>query len=223
MQSERRRKLLLKLANHIMRLPSAGIRLIAIDGVDGAGKTIFADELEQILSSLGTRTIRASVDGFHNPRAVRYRLGKSSPDGFYLDSYDYVSLRKELLDPLGTSGSRLYRKAVFNHVTDERLATPIEAAATGTVLVMDGIFLHRPELRDYWNLSVFLQVPFEISIPRGAGRGEGFGSPDPEAESNLRYIEGQKRYLRECNPQEQATYVIDNSDLNSPYIFVSGR
>ena len=59
-------------------------------------------------------------------------------------------------------------------------------------------------------------MPFDVSIPRGASRGHGFGDPDPNAESNRRYVEGQKLYLATCAPQSRATVVIDNRDLDAP-------
>ena len=85
-----------------------------------------------------------------------------------------------------------------------------------SILVFDGIFLHRLELRHYWDVSVFLKVGFSTSIPRGAARGE--GSPDPQALSNRRYVEGQKLYLRGCTPERHATFVVNNEDLTAPYI-----
>jgi uridine kinase len=80
------------------------------------------------------------------------------------------------------------------------------------------MFLHRPELREYWDFSIFVDVDFEISIPRGAARGVGYGSPNPDALSNRRYIEGQKLYFMECRPHEYASIVVDNNDLSSPKI-----
>jgi hypothetical protein len=41
-----------------------GVR-VAIDGVDGVGKTTLADELVAPLQLLGRDVIRASIDGFH--------------------------------------------------------------------------------------------------------------------------------------------------------------
>jgi len=61
-------------------------------------------------------------------------------------------------------------------------------------------------------------VPFSVSVPRVARRGAGFGSPDPEAPSNRRYVEGQRLYLRECAPASRATVVVDNTDLDAPAI-----
>ena len=93
---------------------------------------------------------------------------------------------------------------------------PGAQAAAGDILVFDGIFLHRPELRGYWDYSIFLEVGFAISIPRGAQRD---GTPsDPHAPENRRYVEGQQLYLHACDPRRYATVVINNETLESPFI-----
>jgi uridine kinase len=193
---------------------------IAVDGVDGVGKTTFADKLGSAIEGIGRPVIRASVDGFHNPREVRYRRGRTSPEGFYLDSYDYAALRTHLIDPLGPGGAGVYCTAVFNHVTDCRLPVRTHKAPAGSVLILDGLFLHRPELRDIWDFSIFLDAPFEVTIPRGAARGPGWGltSPDPAAPSNRRYVEGQQIYLQENAPQARANVVVDYRDLAAPVV-----
>jgi uridine kinase len=61
---------------------------VAIDGVDGVGKTTLADELVAPLQSLGRDVIRASIDDFHNPRSIRLRRGGA--EGYYFDSFEYV-------------------------------------------------------------------------------------------------------------------------------------
>lgn len=73
--------------------------LVAVDGVDGSGKSIFADQLARRMGCAGQHVVRASADDFHRPRAERYRRGRTSPLGFWLDSYDYSQLRKVLRDP----------------------------------------------------------------------------------------------------------------------------
>ena len=93
---------------------------------------------------------------------------------------------------------------------------PERVAPPRAILLFDGIFLHRPELLAYWDYSIFLEVRFAISIPRGAQRGE--GSPDPEAPSNHRYIQGQQLYVETACPQRHAAVVINNEDLDRPFI-----
>jgi uridine kinase len=209
-----RQRLLGVIAGRIARLSPDRIVRVAIDGVDGAGKSMFADELADILRMLSREVIRASVDGFHNPRALRYRRGRSSPEGYFADSYNYAALKKHLLDPLSPGGSRRYRAAVFDHVTDTPVSIPEREAPASSVLLFDGIFLHRPELRPYWDASIFLQVDFAVSVSRCASR-DG-SSPDPFATTNRRYVEGQRLYLIACEPAQQATITIDNNNLSRP-------
>jgi uridine kinase len=201
------------LANRIAGMNRPHPVRVAIDGV---GKTTVADELVDPVRRHGLPVIRSSIDGFHNPRCVRYRLGRRSPEGYFHDSFNYAALTALLLVPLGPGGSRLYRRAVFNYRTDSELATPFEMAAQPSVLLFDGVFLLRPELLWHWDLSIFLDAPFEITIPRAAQR-DG-SSPDVTAIENLRYVEGQKLYLRTSEPQSVATIVINHENLTSPVI-----
>jgi uridine kinase len=203
-------------ADDILALPATGFRRVAIDGVDGAGKTHFGDELATELTSRGVPVIRASVDGFHHPAAHRYRKGRRSPEGYFLDSYDYDRLVALLLAPLGPDGSGEYVRQVHDVHAERPVEAVVERAEPGSVLVLDGIFVHRDELIGCWDYSIWLDVPFEVSVPRGAARG--YGDPDPKADSNHRYIEGQRLYLTKCRPQQRATIRIDNTDLNHPTV-----
>jgi uridine kinase len=189
---------------------------VAVDGVDGAGKTVFADELADVLHQRDVTVVRASVDGFHHPPERRYRRGRRSPQGFFLDSYDYPALRRLLLDPLGAQGDRRIVRRVYDVHTEQPVTPVVESATDGQVLVFDGIFLHRPELRDLWDLSVFLEVDFDVSIPRGARRG--YGDADVGAVSNRRYVEGQRLYIDTYQPHQHATWIVDNNRLVDAHI-----
>jgi uridine kinase len=202
------------LAGEILGMP-APVR-VAVDGVDGAGKTVFADALGVRLGERGGVVIRAGVDAFHRPAVERYRRGRSDPEGYFRDSYDYPRLVTALLAPLGRGGDRRFRRAVYDWRADRPAHAPVEVAAAEAVLVFDGIFLHRPELRPYWDYSVFLAVPFTVSVPRMAAR-DG-SDPDPAAATNQRYVRGQQLYLTECDPAAHATVVIENSTPDMPVI-----
>jgi len=215
--SAARRELLRSLAAEIAAAAGEGPSLVAVDGVDGAGKTVFADqlaaELEAGLAGTGRTVVRASADDFHHPRAVRYRRGRQSPDGFWLDSYDYPRMRAELLDPLRAGRGR-FRTAAHDLNSDLPVDEPARPVLAGTVLVLDGIFLHRDELLGYWTYSVFLDVPFAVSATRMAARD---GTPaDPDDPALARYVGGQLRYLAACRPRQRATAVIDHADLDAP-------
>lgn len=203
-----------KVAAIVAALHPHRIARVAVDGIDGAGKTVFADELAEAIEPLGRLPIRASVDGFHRPRKVRYHRGRGSPEAYFQDSYDYALLREVLLDPLSPGGPGRYRTAVFDFRTDRPVEPVWHHAPAGAVLIFDGIFLHRPELRSYWDYSIFLDVAFDVSIPRCAQR-DG-SDPDPAAPANRRYVEGQRLYLDHCHPRDHASTVIDNNNLDEP-------
>ena len=203
--------------SEILSLLGDGVTRVGIDGVDGAGKTCFADEIARQFSTI--KVIRSSVDGFHNPKAIRYLKGKRSPEGFFIDSYDYCSLKKYLLDPLSPGGSMQYVVATFDYRTDQRVECQTEIAEPRTILIFDGIFLHRPELASYWDYSVFLEVSTEESVRRCVLRAGGKEvSTDPSDPEHTRYVLGQKLYLNECQPKTKATRIIDNNDLDHPFI-----
>lgn len=212
----RRLEVLEQVAEEILAVGAEAVTKVAVDGVDGAGKTHFADELGTHLERHGASVVRVSMDGFHRPQADRYRRGRGSPEGFFYDSYDYQALRRCVLEPLSCSGNRRIVRAIYSVDREEPVAMEPELVPDGAVVVMDGIFLHRPELREEWDYSVFLEVDFDVSIPRGAQRG--YGDPDPSAPSNRRYVEGQRLYLHTCRPTEHATVVVDNNDLVRAHI-----
>jgi uridine kinase len=212
----KRRLLLEEVASRIVaEQPPHPVR-VAIDGVDAAGKTTLADELEPCVRARGRPVVRASIDRFHNPRRIRHRRGRDSPEGYFRDSFDLEALQSLLLRPLGPGGSRRYRPEVFDHSTDLELDPPFQQAAANAVLLLDGVFLHRPELIGYWELTIFLVIPLDIMLSRMARR-EGT-EPSVAASSYGRYLLGQEIYLAECEPEAEASLVIDNGDPAAPFL-----
>ncbi|GAA1988609.1 hypothetical protein GCM10009838_59330 [Catenulispora subtropica] len=189
---------------------------VAVDGVDGAGKTVFADELAATLQTMGREVVRVSIDGFHAVEARRHARGRLSPEGFWLDSYDYAAFERHVLAPFAPGGSRIYRSAVHDVDTDAVLDTAEQTAPDECVLVVDGIFLHRDELRAMWDFSLFLDVDFATALARMVHR-DG-ASPDGQDPRNRRYSEGQQLYLAACHPADRASMVIDNNDFSQPVI-----
>jgi uridine kinase len=191
---------------------------VAIDGIDAAGKTTLADELASALAAAGRAVIRASVDGFQRPRAERYRRRDTSPLGYYEDAFDYPALQAALLLPLGPGGNRLYRRAVFDVRHDAPLRAPTETAPYDALLLVDGVFLLRPELVDLWDYTIFVRLDFEMGLRRALERDlPVFGSSEVIQQRYLqRYYPGQRLYFERAMPEQRADAIVDNSEASHP-------
>lgn len=203
-------------ARRVPVLPGDACPRVAVDGPDGSGKTVFADELAAAVRAAGRPVVRVSLDDFHNVRAVRYRQGRESPRGFWQDSYDYRRFQRDVLEPFAPGGTRLYRPVAHDLATDAVLHPEPRPAVPGSVLIVDGLFLHRSEIGEVWDLSVFLDVPFAVTATRMAAR-DGT-HPDPGHPTMRRYVEAQRIYYAACAPQQRADILIDNRDVHTPRI-----
>lgn len=211
-----RAAVLTQLAALVPEAPGGACTRVGIDGVDGSGKTVFAGELAGALRATGCEVVQVSLDDFHNVRSVRYQRGRSSPEGFWLDSFDHARCAAEVLGPLGPGGSRRYRPRGHDLATDEVLDGSFVLAPEGAVLVVDGLFLHRAELEGLWDFTVFLGVPFAVTAARMALR-DGT-HPDPEHPSMARYVQAQRRYFSERAPWTRSDVVVANADIERPSV-----
>jgi uridine kinase len=172
--------------------------IVGIDGVDGAGKTTFADALAD---ELVRPVVRISVDDFHQAESVRYRRGRDSAAGFWLDAFDYGRMIADVFVPLRADGR--YRRAARDLRSDQPLDPGWHTAPPGAVVIVDGLFLQRVELAGMFDLVVYLDVPFEIAARRLHAR-DGVRPLD-------RYVGASLIYFAECDPIRRADIVIDNS------------
>ena len=211
-----RQKTISVIADQILALDKKDRLVVAVDWVDGSGKSCFARELVEVLREKTDRLLLlASIDGFHNPRATRYRKGKDSPIGFFEDSYNYPTLTTKLLEPFISGDAEIHLQA-FDHKTDTAVSNRRKISDSNAILVFEGIFLHRTELGRYWDYSIFLKVDFATTYKRMSHR-DGC-VPDPADPSNQRYYRGQKDYLQSCSPEKKANVVINNSEFEHAHI-----
>ena len=220
-----RERLLELLADLILQVERSHPLRVAIDGIDAAGKTSLADELTPLIEAHGCPVLRSSIDGFHLPRAERYSQGVDSPGGYYFDSFNYDTLIDGLLQPLGPGGDRRCRLKSFDLRTDTVLNEPYRHASIDSVLLLDGVFLLRPELNPYWDYRVFVKVDFQVALYRAIRRDQDlFGSPHAvEARYRRRYFPAQRRYLQTVQPHELADVIIENNDPANPQIITKQR
>jgi uridine kinase len=153
-------------------------------GIDGLSAAGKTTFADALAAALEQPTVRVSIDDFHNAPEIRHARGEG-PDTYYEDTFDLDAFRRAV----GGTGR-------------------------GVVLVADGIFIHKPELRDLWDLSIFLtgdrQTLLERAVARD-GRRERYEN---------RYFPGETRYLEEIGPAALADVVIDNTDPARPRLVI---
>ncbi len=193
---------------------------IAIDGITGAGKTTFADELAAAFTATDVDVHRLSMDGYHHPRERRHRRGRTSAVGYYEDAYDLTAFARNVLEPLGQPGAARYRGRIIDLATDEPVDEPTSEISAKGRLVVDGSFLQRDELADQWDVVVWVSTPFAIAEARGAER-DAAALGGRAAATRLfrdRYHAASRRYIDEVGPERTANYVVDNGELAAPVV-----
>jgi uridine kinase len=191
-----RSEVIAALADDILHNYGKGRVIIAVDGLDGVGRSEFADALAARLG-IGHRAVfRASMDDFQNSRATREAKGIDSAEGSYRNTFDYVTFKRMLVEPFRSPGSI---GSFVLQAFDEERDIPFEPKWTSgpadAMLIVDGIYLNRPELKGIWNFSIWVE---------GEQAADG---PDAEVE---------QLYIDESSPRTTATAIIDNTDVDHP-------
>lgn len=208
-------KLLEIIANKIFLLQKNKPIIVAINGIDGAGKTCFTKELRKVLDSKSGNVIYASVDNFHNPKQLRYTKGKNSAVGFYKDSYNYAKLLELLINPI-LNTEKYCKLKYYDAEKEEKVLSDLTVISNKTILILEGIFLFRPELVHLWDYKIYLDISFETALERNIIRAN--NESDVFVNRYLkRYKAGQELYLKESNPQIIADMIIDNNDFEEPF------
>ncbi|MFI9511297.1 hypothetical protein [Nocardia sp. NPDC052566] len=183
---------------------------VGIDGLTASGKTSFGHELAEQVSRAGRPVLRASSDDFKRPWRDRHRYDRESGAGYYRNAFDYAAIRSLLLEPGGPSGSGECALCFIDPLTQTDHSSESTEAPEDAVLIVDGVFAFRPEINEYWDFRIWLEVSPEVSLCRGAAR------DNDESTHRDRYLPAEKIYLAEVDPLPSVDMVIDNSDFDRP-------
>ena len=88
------------------------------------------------------------------------------------------------------------------------------------VLLLDGVFLLRPELNPHWDFRIFVHTGFEQALQRAVIRDQHlFDSPQAAAARyQQRYFPAQRTYLQAVQPLQRADVIVENDDPRHPYL-----
>lgn len=192
-----------------IRLGTSRAALVAISGIDGAGKGFLARELERELTASGLRVATISVDPWQNPQTLRFG-GPDAGHHFYEHALRLDALFEQLVLPLRASRSmrletRLIRTDVdvwFDGIYDYRNVD---------VVVLEGIFLLKRELCHHYDLRVWVECSFETALRRALMRNqEGLPPEQIRADYERIYFAAQRHHFAADAPRTRADCVIYN-------------
>jgi uridine kinase len=191
--------------------------VVGVNGIDTAGKTEFSRKLEENLVKHGFKVQLIHIDDFHNPKEIRYS-GENEVENYFYRSLNLELLLDEILEPIKKDNKLDKTIMLLSLDTDKYELFRSYNVDKDTIVILEGVFIFREEIRNYLDLKVFLQVPFELCKERAEKRDVPKFGKDILKKYDFKYTPTQRKYLEMFPPNELADIIIDNSDWNKPYI-----
>ncbi len=183
-------------ARLVSELGSKQSILVAIDGAGGSGKSTVARKL---CASCGLISV-VYGDDFYAPMDEDERAKLSAEEG-YRGYFDWMRMRDEVLVPLSNDQRARYRRYQWesNHLGEWVTQRP-----EGIVLI-EGVYSHRPELRRFYDFSVFVDTPRAECLNRLCIRGGN------SYDSIRRWRAAEDYYLAHIDPASSVSLVVPGS------------
>ena len=148
-----------------------------------------------------------------------------SVEGYVEDSFDYSSVRENVLQPLGPGGDRRYASEIFDHQMGEARTVEFKEAPEEAFLLFEGVMLFRKELVEFFDFRILVMCSTQVILERAKVRDlDHFGDIETLLEKyQKRFIPGQKKYLAENQPAQAADLIFFNDDPDYPSISLRGE
>jgi uridine kinase len=143
---------------------AAPVRLVAITGGSGAGKTWLADRLAMLF---GGRAGRLSQDSFYRDFSLLPWSARAGVNFDHPDALDWAEFQ-HVLEAI--RHGRACRLPAYDFATHTRSGAggPIEPRS---LMIVDGLWLlHQPEIRRQFDLTLFLHCPEDERLRRRIAR-----------------------------------------------------
>jgi uridine kinase len=189
-----------RVARAITERALGGFALISIDGTGGSGKSALARVVAGRLAGTGLVTI-VHGDDFYRPMAAHDRLLLSPQDG-YQRYFDWQRLRDQVLIPLACGTAAEYQR--YDWPAHQLAAGEWHRVPGSGAVIVEGVYSARPELQDYYDLTVWVEAPREVCLRRLADRGHDHG-PGNWAE---RWRAAEEHYVAATRPRARLDLTV---------------
>lgn len=183
------------------------ITIVGIDGLGGAGKSTISKKLAERLEESGSNVTLLHIDDFIHQRAVRYNNYCAEWECYYNLQWRYDYLRSILL-PL-KSGMAFDGEIELYDKDNDTYFLSKTAISSGSIVVVEGVFLQREELKDLFDYMVYIDIPESERLARVLNRDGYIGDSRAITEKyQNRYFPAEHHYVRECSPGKNADIVL---------------
>jgi uridine kinase len=190
-------------------------RLIAVDGIDGSGKTMLADRLLAVLAQAGTPAVLLRVDDFRRPIAWGHDA-RGEADLYYEDYYDLALLERGARAFLECDSG--FELPVFDSRTERHQGRRTIAFDGAPLALIEGVFAQRVAAVRQSAAIVYIETSREEArrriLARDMGRGRTIA--DVTHRIDARYFPAQDRYVREHDPLAHADALIVHERTGAP-------
>ncbi|MEK4024846.1 uridine kinase [Sporosarcina sp. FSL W7-1283] len=177
--------------------------VIGIDGLGGSGKSTYARDLQQAIKGVHL----FHLDDFIHPKKIRYNEEYEEWYGYYYLQWRYEYLINELLAPLKNEGEVRRTIELYDKETDGYIEQEIDIPS-GSIVLIEGVFLQRPEIRPYVDHVIFLNVDKQTRLKRVIDRDVYIGTKEEIiSKYERRYFPAEEMYMKLCKPLASAHYI----------------
>lgn len=185
--------------------------VIGIDGLGGAGKTTIVNSLKLELSNKSYNSLILHIDDFIHPKSIRYIESKEEWYCYYNIQWRYDYLIKEIFMPI-KEGIEIDKEIEIYNMDNDAYTLEQITIPQGSILLLEGIFLQRKEIRKYFDYIIYLDTPKEVRLNRVIDRDKYIGnSEDIKSKYERRYFPAEDKYVEEYCPMGNADLVLHYS------------
>jgi uridine kinase len=201
------RKILERRAN----IPDTRSLLVGVSGIDGCGKGYLATQLQAHLALHGVIPTILNVDGWLN--LPHKRFDQTAPAvNFYENAIRLDQFFSQLVVPLRDRRS-IRLEADFVEETASGSCKHIYDYKDVSVVLVEGIFLFKPQYRKYFDLAIWIDCSFPTALARAIDRAqEGLSPVNTIAAYDTIYFPAQRIHLAQDNPRENADLIFENDN-----------
>lgn len=182
--------------------------IVGIDGLGGAGKSTVSEQLHELLSKEDYNVVLLHIDDFIHQKAVRYNDDYPEWECYYYLQWRYDYLINEVIKPI-KQGARLNAEIELYDKDNDTYFPKETVVPVGSIVIIEGVFLQRQELKDVFDHMIYIDIPEEIRLSRVLERDGYIGDKQQiRAKYENRYFPAEHHYIKACSPSENADHVI---------------